>query len=94
MLRFNSVMAAKYQALTRAADAAAQSAGARDSAGTRPATAAAATARARHATARVACAASLLRWIYAMVAHGTSWDPQVAAGAACQHAPGNQPEAA
>jgi transposase len=94
MLRFNSVMAAKYQALTRAADAAAQSAGAHDSTGTRPATAAAATARARHATARVACAASLLRWIYAMVVHGTSWDPQVAAGAACQHTLGNQPEAA
>ena len=94
MLRFNPVMAAKYAALTQAADAAAQAAGAHDGAGTRPATAAAAAARARHATARVACAASLLRWIYSMVVHDTSWDPAVAAGAACQHAPGNQPEAA
>lgn len=94
MLRFNPVMAAKYQALTRAADAAAQSVGVHDSAGTRPAAAAAAAARARHATARVACAASLLRWIYSMVVHDSSWDPAAAAGAACQHAPGNQPEAA
>jgi transposase len=94
MLRFNPVMAAKYAALTQATDAAVQDAGAHDGARTRPATAAAAAARARHATARVACAASLLRWIYSMVVHGTSWDPAVAAGAACQHAPGNQPEAA
>jgi transposase len=89
MLRFNPVMAAKYQALTRAADAVAQ-----DVATTRPATAAAAAARARHATARVACAASLLRWIYSMVVHGTSWDPAVAAGAACQNSLQAQPEAA
>jgi transposase len=94
MLRSNPVMAAKYQALTRAADAAVQSVGAHDSAGTRPPTAAAAAARARHATARVAGAASLLRWIYSMAVHDTSWDPAVAAGAACQHAPGHQPEAA
>jgi transposase len=94
MLRFNPVMAAKYAALTQAADAAAQGAGAYDGARTRPATAAAAAARARHATARVACAASLLRWIYSMVVHGTSWDPAVAAGAPGQHAPVNQPEAA
>jgi transposase len=94
MLRFNPVMAAKYQAMTRAADAAAQSAGAHHSAQTRPVTAAAAAARARHATARVACAASLLRWIYSMVAHDTSWDPAVAAGAARQHPLRTQPEAA
>ena len=94
MLRFNPVMAAKYQALTQEADAAAQAAGTHDGARTRPATAAAAAARARHAKARVACAASLLRWIYSMVVHDTSWDPAVAAGAACQHAPGSQPEAA
>jgi transposase len=93
MLRFNPVMAAKYQALTQAADAAVQAAGAHDGARA-PATAAAAAARARHATARVACAASLLRWIYSMVVHGTSWDPAVAAGAACQHALRTQPEAA
>jgi transposase len=93
MLRFNPVMAAKYQALTRAADAAVQAPGAPGGAGTRPATAAAAAARARHATARVACAASLLRWIYSMVARGTNWDPQVAAGDR-QHAVRDQPEAA
>ena len=39
MLRFNPVMAAKYQALTRAADAAVPAAGAHDGARTRPAAA-------------------------------------------------------
>src|ERR1700746_2324106 len=72
MLRYNPVMAAKYQAMTRAAGAAA----------TRRGTAAQAAARARRAKARVACAASLLRWIYCLVVHGTSWDPAVASGAA------------
>jgi transposase len=77
MLLFNPVMAAKYQAMTRAAGQAA----AHDGAGTRTApAAAAAAARARRAKARVACAASLLRWIYSMVVHGTSWDPAAAAG--------------
>ena len=94
MLRFNPVMAAKYQALTRAADAAVQAPGAHDGTQTGPPTAAAAAARARHATARVACAASLLRWIYSIVVHGTSWDPATAAGGACQHPARNQPEAA
>ena len=89
MLRFNPVMAAKYAALTQAADAAAADAGPRQ------ARAAAAAARARRARARVACAASLLRWIYSMVVHGTSWDAAVASGAAaCQHAPRCQQEAA
>ena len=61
----------------------------------RQASAAAAAARARRAKARVACAASLLRWIYSMVVHGTSWDPAAAAGdAACQHAPRCPAEAA
>ena len=69
MLQFNPVMAAKYQAMTRAADAAAADAGPQHG------TAAQAAARARRAKARVACAASLLRWIYCMVVHGTSWDP-------------------
>jgi transposase len=82
MLRFNPVMAAKYQAMTSAADAAALAAGTHDGKGTRPATAAAAAARARRAKARVACAASLLRWIYCMVVHDTSWDPDVASGPA------------
>jgi transposase len=89
MLQFNPVMAAKYAALTQAADAAAADAGSQQ------ARAAAATARARRATARVACAASLLRWIYSMVVHGTSWDAEVASGAASlEHAPRCQPEAA
>ena len=76
MLQFNPVMAAKYQAMTSAAEG----------------EAGAAAARARRAKARVACAASLLRWIYSMVIHGTSWDPAVASG--CQHDPRGQAEAA
>ncbi len=39
-----------------------------------------AAARAAPAKARVACAASLLRWIYSMAVHGTGWDAAVAAG--------------
>ena len=69
MLQHNPVMAAKYQAMTRAADAAAADAGPQQG------TAAQAAARARRAKARVACAASLLRWIYCMVVHDISWDP-------------------
>ena len=89
MLQHNPVMAAKYQAMTRAADAAAADAGPQHG------TAAQTAARARRAKARVACAASLLRWIYCMVVHGTSWDPAVAAGAgSCHDAPQDQAEAA
>ena len=83
MLRFNPVMAAQYQAMTQASDAAEDQA----AAGSRQASTAAAAARARRAEARVACAASLLRWIYVMVVHETSWDPAAAAGGATgQHA--------
>ena len=90
MLRFNPVLAAKYAAMTSAADDAAQA-----DAGSRQATAADAAARARRAKARVACAASLLRWIYTMADCATGWDPDVASGAAsCQHAPRCQAEAA
>jgi hypothetical protein len=39
---------------------------------------AARSARAARAKARVACAASLLRWIYFMTVHGASWDAQQA----------------
>jgi hypothetical protein len=39
-------------------------------------------ARARRAKARLACAASLLRWIYCLVVHDASWDPDVASGPA------------
>jgi transposase len=80
MLRFNPVLAAKYQAMTQAAVQAAQQA----RAGTRQARAAAAAARAQRARARVACAASLLRWIYCLTVHGTSWDPAIAAGQAAR----------
>jgi transposase len=78
MLQFNPVMAAKYQAMTQAAGDPAEHA----AAGPRQASAAAAAARSRRAKARVACAASLLRWIYSMVVHGTGWDPAIASGAA------------
>src|SRR5580693_7456817 len=80
MLARNPVMAARYQAMTAAADQAAASAR-QDSAGRAGhASAAAGAARSRRARARVACAAALLRWIYSIVVHGTSWDPDVAAG--------------
>ena len=82
MLRYNPVMAAKYQAMTSAADDAAQAAASQADAVSRQVSAAAAASRALRASARVACAASLLRWIYSMVAHDTSWDPDVASGAA------------
>jgi len=84
LLLHNPVMAAKYAALTGAAVQAAAQAGA----GTRQGGAAAAAARARQASARVACAASLLRWIYFMTVHDAAWDPAAASGAA------RQPEAA
>ena len=86
MLQFNPVMAAKYAAMTRAAGIAADAAAAAD-AGSRQVSAAAAAVRARRAKARVACAASLLRWIYSMAVHDTSWDAAIASGDACQHAP-------
>jgi transposase len=85
LLIHNPVLAAKYQAMTQAADTAA-SAAARAEAGSRQVSAAAAAARARRAKARVACAASLLRWIYSMVIHGTGWDPAVASGTASRPA--------
>jgi transposase len=89
MLVHNPVMAAKYAAMTGAAGIAAQS-----GTGSRQVSAAAAV-RARRAKARVACAASLLRWIYSLVVHDTGWDPDVASGAASfQHAPRHPAEAA
>jgi transposase len=77
LLIHNPVMAAKYAAMT-AADAAVQ---ASSGGGSRQVSMAAA-ARARRAKARVACAASLLRWIYSMVVHGTGWAPAIASGTA------------
>ena len=94
LLTHNPVMAAKYQAMTQAADTAAQAATAQADTGSRQVSAAAAASRARRAKARVACAASLLRWIYSMVVHDTSWDPAAAGAAASQHALHDQPEAA
>ena len=89
MLQFNPVMAAKYQAMTGGPDAAAAGMGPQHG------TAAEGAARARRAKARVACAASLLRWIYCLVVHDTSWDPAVASGAgSCHDAPHNRAEAA
>jgi transposase len=76
LLRHNRVMAAKYAALTGAAVQAAAQAGA----GTRQASAAAPAARARQASARVACAASLLRWIYFLTVHDAAWDAAAASG--------------
>jgi transposase len=35
--------------------------------------------------ARVACAASLLRWIWSLIVHGTCWDPRIAAGQLGHH---------
>jgi transposase len=35
--------------------------------------------------ARVACAASLLRWIWPLTVHGTRWDPAIAAGQLSHH---------
>ena len=73
-------MAAKYQALTAAADAAAAAAGAGPGP-RRPGRQQPRPPRAGRAKARVACAASLLRWIYFMTVHGAGWDPVAASGA-------------
>jgi transposase len=92
VLIHNPVMAAKYAAMTQAADQAAADARAGSSG---HATSAAEAARRRRAKARVACAAALLRWIYSMVVHGTRWDPAVATGRKdTLAAPSCQPEAA
>jgi transposase len=37
------------------------------------------------AQARVACAASLLRWIHSLIVHGTCWNPAIAAGELGHH---------
>jgi transposase len=73
LLIHNPVLAARYQAMTAAGAVPAQP---------RTRSRQAAAARAARAKARVACAAALLRWIYSMTVHGTSWDPAVASGAA------------
>jgi hypothetical protein len=40
--------------------------------------------------ARAACAAALLRWLYAVVTKRQLWDPQVASGAVPAHAAGGE----
>jgi transposase len=80
LLLHNPVTAAKYQAMTAAAAQAAAAAAARAKPGSAQAAQAARGLRAARAKARVACAASLLRWVYFMTVHGAGWDPVAASG--------------
>ena len=83
LLAHNPVMAAKYQALAAAAEDAAAASAARAQPGSARAAQARRAVRSARAKARVACAASLLRWIYFMAVHdagGTRWPPPAAAG--------------
>jgi transposase len=75
LLSHNPVMAAKFAALAREDGEAAAGVS-----GTRARPAATAAGRARRAKAAVACAASLLRWIWSLVVHGTCWNAGIAAG--------------
>jgi transposase len=80
LLLHNPVMAAKYQALVAAAEEAAAASAARARPGSAQAAQAARAVRSARARARVAYAASLLRWIYFMAVHGADWDPVAASG--------------
>jgi transposase len=80
LLLHNPVMAAKYQALVAAAEQAARDTCARARPGSAQAAQAARAVRSARAKARVACAASLLRWIYFLAVHGAEWDPVAASG--------------
>jgi transposase len=80
MLTHNPVLKAKYQALVAGAEEAARAAAGSARPGSAQAAQAARTARAAKAKARVACAASLLRWIYYMTVHDVGWDPVAASG--------------
>ena len=80
LLKHNPVMAAKYQALVADAEEAARAAQARAKPGSAQAAQAARALRGTRAKARVACAASLLRWIYYMTVHDAGWDPVAASG--------------
>ena len=77
MLQFNPVMAAKYAALTQAADAAAAADAGPRQARRRP-------RPARGAPRPAWRAPRPCGWIHSMVVHGTSWDAAVASGPACQ----------
>ena len=80
LLLHNPVMKAKYQALVAAAEEAASAAAASARPGSAQAAQATRTARSARAKARVACAASLLRWIYDMTVHDACCDPVAASG--------------
>ncbi len=73
-------MKAKYETLVAGAEESARAAAGSAHPGSARAAQAARTARAARAKARVACAASLLRWIYFMTVHGADWDPVAASG--------------
>jgi transposase len=92
LLLHNPVMAAKYQALTADAAQSAAAAAAAAKPGSAQAAQAARALRRARARARIACAASLLRWIYFMTVHGTGWDPVAASGG--RFAPESPEEAA
>jgi transposase len=80
MLNWNPVMKARYEALVAGAEESARTAAGSARPGSARAAQAARSARAARAKARVACAASLLRWIYFMTVHGAGWDPVAASG--------------
>jgi transposase len=80
LLAHNPVTAAKYRAMTSAADEAAAQAAAKARPGSARAAQAGRAARAARAKARVACAAALLRWLYYMTAHDAGWDATAASG--------------
>jgi transposase len=80
LLLHNPVMKAKYQALVAVAEEPARAAAASARPGSAQAAQAARAARSARARARVACAASLLRWLYFMAVHDADWDPVAASG--------------
>jgi transposase len=92
LLLHNPVMAAKYQAMVRAAEDAAAAAAAAARPGSAQAAQAGRAARAARAKARVACAAALLRWICYLTVHDAEWDPVAASGG--RLAPASLPGAA
>ena len=92
LLLHNPVMAAKYRALTAAAEDAARAAAAAARPGSAQAAQAGRAARAARAKARVACAAALLRWVCFMTVHDAGWDPAAASGG--RITPEGLPEAA
>ena len=87
LLLHNPVMAAKYRDMVAAAEEAAAASAARARPGSAQAAQASRAARSARARARVACAASLLRWIYFMTVHGADWDPAAASGGRLDLAP-------